>query len=146
LFNPYYTNCFIRVVISASIIFDYESSIPLRRLGNYLPDYTIAKPKISRFKLSLLWKPQNSSTADDIWSVVMACPVVLCVILPTREDSEPCKPFHCIQIIYAQYQYVPFCDDSGDIKSWYGNEIKVKFPLCTLKRPTEEWRYMSTHS
>jgi hypothetical protein len=61
----------------------------------------------------------------------MACRIALCVILPTREDSEPCEPFHSIQITYAQCQYTPFCD-SGDIKSWYGNNIKVNFPLCTL--------------
>jgi hypothetical protein len=61
----------------------------------------------------------------------MACRIALCLSLPTQEDSEPCEPFHCIQIIYAESQYDPFCD-SGDIKSWDGNKIKVNFPLCTL--------------
>jgi hypothetical protein len=37
-------------------------------------------------------------------SALMACRIALCVILPTREDSETCDPFHRIQITYAQYQ------------------------------------------
>jgi len=74
--------------------------------------------------------------ADGVRSAIMACRIALCVIPKTREDSEPCQPFHCIRITYAQCQYVPFCD-LGDIKSWYGNKIKVKFPLCTLYRGLE---------
>jgi hypothetical protein len=123
------TNLF--TAIYASITFKFESSISLRRLGNYLPDYTIARFKMSRFKHSLLWKTQTSLRADGAWSAVMACGIALCVILPTRDDSKPCEPFHCIQITYAQCQYAPFCD-SSDTKSWYGNKTEIKFPLCTL--------------
>jgi hypothetical protein len=128
MLNPYYSNF---IVISAYITFKYESNFSLRRLVNYLQDDTISKPKISRFKSSQLWKLQTSSRADGVWSAVMVYRIALCVILLTREDGEPCEPFHCIQITCAQRQYAPFCD-SGNIKSWYGNNIKVKFPLCTL--------------
>jgi hypothetical protein len=89
--------------------------------------------------------PASGFTLRERRSALMACRIALCVILPTREDSEPCDPFHSIQITYAQYQYVSFCD-SGDIMYWYGNRIKVNFPPCTIEKHREYWRYMFTHS